>query len=96
MTLINRETFVPHFTDADGSRNGTVEVTIGRVTKRVSACLVPKYNWLFAYDVVGRYQQGGKVWPASIHQNGEGKENVTFGRDDRSPKFRKENNIYFA
>ena len=96
MTLINRDTFIAISTDSDGRQDGTVEVTIGRITKRVSACLVPKYNWLFAYDVVGRYQQGGKVWPASIHQNGDGRESVSFGRDDRSPKFRKENNIYFA
>lgn len=98
-TLINRSTFVSTARDADGDDIGTVEVTLRGKTRRVSARYVPKYDWLFAYDIVGRYQTGSKVWPGCIHQsthNGKVVEDVRFGRYDNHPKFRKENCIWFA
>ena len=96
MTLINRTSFKPLSTDADGSQNGTVEVTLRGQTKTVEARHRPQYGWIFAYGIIGRYQTGGKVWPGSIRSNTDGTENVRFGRYDNHPKFRKENAIWFA
>lgn len=95
--LINRASFIP---SVAGSEEGTVEVTLRGETRRVRACFTAKYNWIHAYDIVGRYQTGGKSWPGSIQSapardsNGF-VEHVNFGRDDRNPKFRKENMIWF-
>lgn len=94
--LIDRETFQATETDADGDINGTVEVTLRGKTQRVRAKMVPKYGWLFAYGIVGRYHTSTKNWPGSIQQETDGKEYVQFGRYDNNPKFRKENNIWFA
>ena len=96
MTIINRETFQATETEADGCINGTVEITVRGETRRVPARLRPQYGWIFAYGIVGRYQTGGKAWPASVHQDENGKERVHFGREDNHPKFRKENAISFA
>jgi hypothetical protein len=97
-TLINPASFVAIETDADGDIIGTVEVTLRGKTKRVPARSVPKYGWLFAYGVVGRYHTGTKTWPGSIRQetrDGKLVERVNFGRYDNHPKFRKENCIWF-
>lgn len=97
MTFINRQTYIAEAQDEDGTgTKGTVEVTIRGQTRRVRASESTKYGWLFAYGISGRYQTGGKVWPGSICQNKDGSEYVNFGRDDRHPKFRKENAIFFS
>jgi hypothetical protein len=94
MTLINQTTFTATETDADGDEIGTVEVTLRGQTKAVRA-----RRWkdgdITAYGFTGRYQTGGKAWPACILLR-SGREIVHFGRDDNHPKFRKENNIWFA
>lgn len=99
MTIIATETFQIEATDADGWERGSVEVTIRSETRRVPATRVAKLGWLIAYGVVGRYQTGTKSWPASIRQtmraDGTASEYVSFGRDDRASKFRKENSIWF-
>ena len=80
----------------ENTDTGTVEVTLRGETKRVSASRDNTYGRIFAYDMIGRYQTGGKAWPASVNQNKEGVEHVNFGRDDRSAKFNKVNQIWFA
>lgn len=78
---------------------GTVEVTIGRDTKRVECIRDEKTGLITAYGVNGKYKTGGKVWAASISQaiqDGKIFERVRFGRDDRALKFKKENCIFFA
>ena len=97
MAFINRETFILN----DGEENkGTVEVTIRKETRRVSARrgmdgLISAYG-----GISGRYKSGSKAWPAKISEwkahSGEICESVFFGRDDRNSKFKKENCIYFA
>ena len=106
-TLINRETFtasgeaVTRTFDSGYSFTytpGTVEVTLRGQTKRVEAKLFGE-NDICAYGLVGRYQSASKLWPAHISSrlwDGKLIEDVRFGRDDRHPKFRKENNIWFA
>ncbi len=78
---------------------GTVEVTLRGKTRRVEARNTQTVG-LFAFGLVGRYQSGGKLWPATVRQfidaDGNVREVVNFGRDDRCSKFRKENNIWFA
>jgi hypothetical protein len=106
-TLINRDTFVASgeaITKTFDSgysftyTPGTVEVTLRGQTKRVEAKLFGEDD-ICAYDLVGRYQSATKLWPAVISSriwNDKLVEDVRFGRDDRNPKFRKENCIWFA
>lgn len=72
---------------------GTVEVTLGRDTKRVRAILTRKGDQdgdITAYGIIGRYMTGTKAWPGSISSR-PGWENdfVHFGFDSRSGKHRK-------
>jgi len=92
MAIINRASFIA--TDSEG--NGTVEVTLRNETRRVKARLNEKYGWMYAYEMTGRYQTGGKAWPAMVRSYEDGSETVDFGRDDRNPKFNKMNAIFFA
>lgn len=102
MTIINRDTFQPsnEAPAVDGDIIGTVEVTLGRETRRVFAVFVPKYNWIIARGMVGRYHTSSKTWPARVLSkpfvDGSFRETAHFGRDDNHPKFRKENCIFFA
>lgn len=96
MALVDRNTFIAVETDEDGTIRGTVDVRLRGTTKRVKALFMTKYGWIIAYGIIGRYQTGSKAWPASIRSNPDGREDVNFGRDDRHPKFRKENAIWFA
>jgi len=94
MSKMNLSTFAADRTD--GEREiGTVEVTLGGKTQR---CPANRYadGTVVASGLVGRYQQGAKAWPATIMNDGKRPEYVSFGRDDRSGRFRKENCIYFA
>ena len=78
---------------------GTVEVTIRRETRRVEATRYSKSGDITARGMTGRYQTGGKAWPATIslrHTERGSYESVWFGRDDRCGKFRKENGVSFA
>jgi hypothetical protein len=84
---------------------GTVEVMIGRETRRVRASkTTPTYEGgkptLTAFEMTGRYQTGAKAWPASVTQttwaDGKVTESADFGRDDRSGRFNKLNCIFFA
>ena len=107
MTIINRQSFTATEepitkTYKDGYSftytPGTVEVTLRGQTKRVEAKLFGEHD-ICAYGLVGRYQSATKLWPAHISSRPrEGKiiEQARFGRDDNHPKFRKENNIWFA
>lgn len=96
MTLINRDSFIPTGESLyAGSEEGTVEVTLRNITKRVSARRVAAYNWITAFNMFGKYQTGNTKWPASIRSEIDGREHVSFGRDDRCTKFRKVNNIWF-
>jgi hypothetical protein len=91
--LINPTTFITTEIDVDGDERGTVEVTLRGQTKIVPARRF-KSGTLVARGMTGRYQSGGKAWPASIFLR-DNRESVHFGRDDNHPKFRKENNIWF-
>jgi len=86
---------------------GTVEVTLGRETRRLPARrMVTTYDeargeaTITAYGLGGRYHTGSKVWPASItiYTDGPraGWETANFGRDDRDPKFNKLRGIFFT
>ena len=88
--------------------HGTVEVTIGRETRRLPA-RVTTYPETFRAEaeisvagngLFGRYRTGDKAWPARIGQthwrDGKVSESGFFGRDDRSGRFQKINGIFFA
>ena len=89
MAIIDRDTF-------DATTN-TVEVTLRNETRRLNAKMFDD-GMIIAKGLVGRYQSATKPWPASVmsrmHQ-GTVVEQARFGRDDRNPKFRKENAIWF-
>lgn len=82
--------------DQYGRVRGTVEVTLRGEARRVPAIVTDAYGWITAHGMVGRYQTGSKAWPASVTSYPDGRELVVFGRDDRSSKFRKVDNIWFA
>jgi len=100
--LINSATFVEtgrRTVHAYEYVDGTVEVTLRGKTKTVPATKISN-GCIIARGLVGRYNTGTKVWPASISEtiigNGSVIETINFGRDDRNPKFQKVNCIYFA
>lgn len=103
MTAINTASFIVEKSSliSVGStrEDGTVEVTLRGITKRVRAS-----RWvggqIMAYDLVGRYATGAKAWPATLRYNPGSSsvpawESASFGRDDRSVKFNKVNAVYF-
>lgn len=98
--FINPTSFVPNDSVHADSIKGSVEVTLRGKTKRVRAVSFPKSASIYAYELVGRYQTGKRLWPASlrrlVRQNGQVVETAFFGRYDNHPKFRKENAIWFA
>jgi hypothetical protein len=68
---------------------GTVEVTLGRETRRVRALSFGD-GYIVAYGITGRYRTGMKAWPGSITlQPGFKNEHVSFGFDSRSGKHHK-------
>lgn len=74
--------------------SGTATFKGRTVSVRVYAN-APAVVWIDG--MVGRYRTGGTTWPASVRVNVEtDKLFASFGRDDRDPKFRKEDNIFFA
>ena len=97
--LINRSTFQVNGAYSERSVYGTVEVTIGRETKRVRASLYQSVesphlnNEITAYGITGRYRTGMKAWPGSVTQRVDEKkgewEFVHFGFDSRSGKHHK-------
>lgn len=97
--LISPTTFAAEKTLASGTEEGTVEVTIGRETRRVPASFYTD-GTMVARGMTGRYRTGGKAWPATImlNRNSQGaySEFVWFGRDDRSGRFNKANCLFFA
>lgn len=83
---------------------GTVELTLGRETRRVPAERSRQDGRIIARGISGRYQTGGKVWPARISYAPEylGKPGLAhlvwdchFGRYDNHHKFQK-TNIFFG
>ena len=56
--------------EAQGYQFGTVEITIGRETRRVPCMvckgLVETYGWMTG--ITGRYLTGTKAWPCTISQ----------------------------
>lgn len=107
MTIINRDTFIQ--TGEVYSQTlkngfvysytpGTIEVTLRGQTRRVEAKVFDS-GMISVGGLVGRYQSATKLWPASVtsfFRDGKVYESANFGRDDRDPKFRKENHIWFA
>lgn len=93
--IINAATFILTETQTYGEM-GTVEVTLGKETRRVLARRTA--NYITAYEFGGRYETGTKVWPASVsqHYEADGKvwESADFGRDDRHPKFNKMRGVF--
>ena len=74
--------------EAQSYQFGTVEITLGRETRRVPCMvcngLIETYGWMTG--ITGRYLTGTKAWPCTISQqnvNGKIVEVVNFGRDDR-------------
>ncbi len=108
-TLINRDSFIQtgeiYSETLKGGyvfsyTPGTIEVTLRGKTQRVEARLFADGD-IRAKGLVGRYQTGGKVWPASVSSrisaiDGKVIEQAHFGRYDNHPKFRKENCLWFA
>lgn len=107
MTIVSPTTFLA--TEAAEQHSfgttqwGTVEVTLWNKTRRVRASRTiyaetyrPGQSDVTAHDMLGRYQQGAKAWPASVaHNCATGQERANFGRDDRSGKFHKANCLFF-
>jgi hypothetical protein len=92
MTItIDRESFTQTGVSQLGDIEGTVDLTLGRETRRVRALKVEKYGWLFAYGIEGRYNTGNKWWGGSVRSEADGKIYVQFGRYDNHPKFNKTN-----
>lgn len=78
---------------------GTVEVTLRGETRRVPAQL--RGEKITARGLTGRYETGTKAWPATAEhvidpRTGKAWDRIDFGRDDRSGKFNKVNNVFFA
>ena len=94
---INAASFI--IEKADGRiEDGTVEVTLGRETRRLPAYRIG--SRLTATGLGGRYATAAKVWPASITQHAAEEsrpafETARFGRDDRSLRFNKINGVFF-
>lgn len=103
MAAINRESFVEEYRASVERISlpvafGSVEVTLGGITKRVPA---KKFDdseqYLSGYicitgGVVAKYRTGSKVWQVSLSnmiKDGKEVESCSYGRDDRSSKFRK-------
>lgn len=81
--MINPETFTakPEQTSASFI-DGTVEVTIGRETRRVPALKTSR--GITAYRIGVRYRTGAKVWSGRVERFADtGKEQVTGGFDNR-------------
>lgn len=74
---------------------GTIEVTIGRETRRLGAKRYDGSPTIYVQGVVGRYQTGSKAWPASVIAYLDGRESIHFGRDERQRRCRK-TTIHFA
>jgi hypothetical protein len=101
MTIINRSTFTliqtREFSPGLFVDEGTIEATLGGKTRTVKAWRYhSNLNILRASGFTGRYQTSGKAWPALVTLHANGNESATFGRDDRSAKFRKIDRISFA
>lgn len=108
--LIDPETFIAASTETRSYGivdSGTVEVTIGRETRRISATrTTPTYDAGTEFDIMafggmfGRYQTSAKAWSASVTyrkwKNGKIGEFANFGRDDRSGRFNKLNGVFFG
>jgi hypothetical protein len=100
MTLaINVSTFVQTEAPKEGSAitPGTVEVTLQGKTRRVSGYRMG--DTFVAFEMVGKYQSGSKLWPGSIHSDlnraGERYETLRFGFDSRSGKHTRKPMIWF-
>jgi len=92
---INSYAVTTTINEARGWTEGTVEVTLGDTTKTVPAIGFAEYISVFGF--VGQYRTGPKKWNANVrHYIKTGEEVAYFGRDDRSPKFKKLKCISFA
>jgi hypothetical protein len=89
MISINRDSFSPISSD-EVSQVGTIEVTMFGETRTVNARKFES-GTLAAYGIEGRYQTGAKWWDGKVFLNIDGSTLVSFGRDDRNPKFTKSN-----
>lgn len=102
-SIINACTFKP--SDEQPAHNfwieGTVEVTLGKETRRVKAHKSTRDNTITAFGMTGKYQTGAKAWAASVQQRidprtGQPWDNVSFGRDERAGRCIKTNALHFA
>jgi hypothetical protein len=103
-SIINSATFIPS-TDEQPEHNywieGTVEVTLRNETRTVRAIKSHRNGMITAYGMTGRYRTGTKAWPANVRQCIDPRtkklwDQVSFGRDDRAPKFQKTNALFFT
>jgi hypothetical protein len=106
-TLMNRDSFVGNGEFGTNKRsgtkfeNGTIEVTLADVTKRVPAIKYEGGSIHVRSGIGGKYRTGtGKVWPVVLYSAkddapGEWREVCYFGRDDRAVKFNKDR-IFFT
>ena len=101
--IINRDSFEleganVHDQDAE---YGTVEVTLGRETRRLKANRRGvKITVHSQGQIFGRYRTGKKNWPAVLFSNmtPEGKvlESCLYGNDDRSGRCQINNSVFFV
>lgn len=101
-SIINAETFITAADQPDHGYfvEGTVEVTLRGETRTVRATK-SRNGEITACGLIGRYQAGTKVWPATVTQRIDPRTNkvwdsVDFGRDDRAGRFQKTNTLWFA
>jgi hypothetical protein len=105
MTLINPATFEASgetrtITLPSGTQfhyeEGTVEVTLGRETRRLPASRDSEGGVSVGHGLFGTYATSSKRWPAFLKLDEKGREFARFGRDDRSGRFNKIRGIAFA
>lgn len=99
-SCINPDTFVRGEVQPDHGFwiDGTVEVTLHRETRRVTAKMGNEQ--ITAYGLTGRYETGSKAWPARVTRVVDPTTNkpwdrIQFGRDERTGRCKKTSMIFF-
>lgn len=90
MPMINADSFV-----ATNERKGTVEVTLGDVTRRVPA-VRSALGGIIAFGIVGRYSNDPTIYIGSLTQRDDGQEYFFFECEPRGSKNDKDLRIFFT
>ena len=96
--ILNPETFIFNGNKDAYYPEGTIEATIGNITKRVN-CYV-NGDVFTAHGFVGRYRTGKKLWGATVRSCVDPRtnrrwESIDFGFDSRSGRHNKIYDVWF-